>query len=69
MPLNSRKSPNRPEETAGRLAELAEILALGLMRLRARKSSELSRHEGERSLDFAAEQSGRGTSEILQERP
>jgi hypothetical protein len=54
---------------ADRLAELAEILALGLMRLRARKSSELSGHQGESSLDFGTEQSGRGTSEILQERP
>jgi hypothetical protein len=69
MPLNSRKSPNRPEETAGRLAELAEILALGLMRLRARKSSELSEHPRESSLDFRAGQSGRGAPEILQERP
>jgi hypothetical protein len=69
MPLDSRKSPNQPEETAGRLAELAEILALGLMRLRARKSSELSRDRGESSLHFTPEQSGRGVPEILQERP
>jgi hypothetical protein len=52
-----------------RLAELADIVALGLMRLRARKSSELSRHGGESSLHFGAEQSGRGAAEILQERP
>ena len=53
-----------------RLAELADILALGLMRLRARKSSELSRDRGESSLHFTPEQSGRGASEILsQERP
>ena len=54
---------------ADRLAELGEILALALMRLRTRKSSELSRHGGESSLHFTPEQSGRGVSEILQERP
>jgi hypothetical protein len=54
---------------ADRLSEIAEILTLGLMRLRARKSSELSGHQGESSLDFTAGQSGRGLPEIHQERP
>lgn len=45
-----------------RLAEIAEILAAGLMRLEARKSSELPAHCGESSLHFSPEQSGRGTS-------
>jgi hypothetical protein len=63
-----RREPCQPSASE-RLTELAEILALGLMRLRARKSSDLSRDRGESSLDFGTEQSGRGTSEILQERP
>jgi hypothetical protein len=41
-----------------RLSEVAEILATGLMRLHARKSSPLSPHAGEGSLDCAAGQSG-----------
>ena len=55
--------------SADRLSDIAEILALGLMRLKARKSSELSRDRGESSLHFTPEQSGRGAPEILQERP
>jgi hypothetical protein len=43
---------------AERLDEIAEILAAGLMRLRARKSSPLSRDPGESSLDFSPDQSG-----------
>jgi hypothetical protein len=41
-----------------RIAEIAEILAAGLMRLRARKSSPLSRDHGESLLDFSANQRG-----------
>jgi hypothetical protein len=41
-----------------RHAEIAEILAAGLMRLRARKSSELAADRGECLLDCAARQSG-----------
>jgi hypothetical protein len=40
------------------LAEIAEILATGLMRLRARKSSRISADGGERSVDFTPDQSG-----------
>jgi hypothetical protein len=40
-----------------RLAEIAEILAAGLMRLNARKSSGLSAERGESSLDCAAHRS------------
>ena len=43
---------------AERLAEIAEILAAGLMRLKARKSTPLSAHSGESSLDCPAHQSG-----------
>jgi hypothetical protein len=41
-----------------RLDEIAEILALGAMRLMARKSSSLSPWWGETSLDLLPEQSG-----------
>jgi hypothetical protein len=41
-----------------RLDEIAEILAAGLMRLRARQSSPLFPHSGESSLDCPAHQSG-----------
>jgi hypothetical protein len=41
-----------------RLAELANILAAGLMRLRARQSTPLSADCGDSSLDCAAQQSG-----------
>jgi hypothetical protein len=41
-----------------RLDEIAEILAAGLMRLRARQSSHLCRHCGESSLDCSAHLSG-----------
>jgi hypothetical protein len=44
-----------PEE---RLSEIAEILAIGLTRLRARQSSTLPADCGEVSLDCAAHQSG-----------
>jgi hypothetical protein len=43
---------------AERLDEIAEILATGLIRLRARKSSPLSRDGGESSLDFSPDQRG-----------
>jgi hypothetical protein len=47
-----------PEDPAERLAEIAEILAAGLMRLRARKSSPKSADCGEISLDFLGRRSG-----------
>jgi hypothetical protein len=49
--------PNRLTP-AERLDEIAEILATGLMRLRARQSSPLFPHNGESSLDCPAHQSG-----------
>lgn len=45
-------------DTAGRLTEVAEILAAGLMRLEARKSSGFSGRNGESSLHYGASQSG-----------
>ena len=48
----------RRMSAAERLDEIAEILAAGLMRLRARKSSPLSRDRGESSLDYSPDRSG-----------
>ena len=45
---------------AERLDEIADILAAGLIRLSARKSSALSRDRRESSLDFSPDQSGHG---------
>jgi hypothetical protein len=47
--------------TSDRLDEIAEVLALGLQRLLARKSSQKSAHFGESSLHFAPDQSGAGS--------
>jgi hypothetical protein len=46
-----------------RIAEIGEILALGLVRLRARQSSELARAAGESSLASVATQSGHANPE------
>jgi hypothetical protein len=48
---------------AERLAEIAEILAAGLVRLRARQSTPLLPSPGESSLDCAGDQSGHANSE------
>ncbi len=45
-------------DSTERITEIAEILAAGLMRLRARKSSQKSSDCGEISLDILADQSG-----------
>jgi len=41
-----------------RLAEIAQILALGLVRLHAQKSSPLSADLGDSSVDFLPDRSG-----------
>lgn len=46
------------EQSADRLAEIAEILAAGLVRLSARKSSAKAGALRESSLDFSPDQSG-----------
>jgi hypothetical protein len=46
-----------------RIAEIGEILALGLVRLNARKSSQLCATTGESSLACVADQSGHANSE------
>jgi len=53
-------NPLKPELMTAeeRLAELCQILTAGLMRLHARKSSELSRDHGESSVDFGLVESG-----------
>ena len=53
---------------AERLDEIAEILAAGLMRLRARKSSHLSRDHGESSLDFSPDERGHARAREREER-
>ena len=47
-----------PQSSAERIAEIAEILAAGLMRLEARKSSSIFANTAESSLDFSATESG-----------
>jgi hypothetical protein len=49
-----------------RLAEIAEILAAGLMRLRARQSTHLSPDCGESSLDCPGNQSGHADPNSLE---
>ena len=53
-------SPNRMSATE-RLTELASILALGLIRLRARQSSRVSGERENSFVDFTAHQSGHAT--------
>ena len=48
---------------AERLAEIVEILAAGVVRLRARQSTLLLPPPGESSLDCAGDQSGHANSE------
>jgi hypothetical protein len=60
MPTPAAPNPLSPDRlSAGeRLAEVAEILARGLVRLRARQSSSLSEDRGENSVDFSVDQRG-----------
>ncbi len=53
--------PARLMSPQERRAELCRILALGLVRLLARQSSELSDRTGESSLHFPPAQSGHAT--------
>jgi hypothetical protein len=58
---SGRDAPRAPDltDSSERLAEIAEILAAGLMRLRARKSTPISADPRESSVGFTAHQSGR----------
>ena len=53
-----RAAPKPSPESTERIAEIAEILAAGVMRLRARQSSAMSADRGDSSLDCAGHQSG-----------
>jgi hypothetical protein len=55
-----RPNPLAPDRltSAERYAEVAEILAEGLVRLRARQSTELSANRGESRLDISPTRSG-----------
>jgi hypothetical protein len=57
-----------PDHMTGpeRLDEIAEILAVGLMRLRARQSSPLSPDRGESLLDCSGHQSGHADQDSLE---
>lgn len=44
------------------ISEIAEILALAVSRMEARKASELSDRPGDSSLDISAQQSGHSAS-------
>lgn len=52
------REEGRRQAAASQLSEIAELLAFGLTRLMARKSSEISPHSGESSLHFSPDQSG-----------
>ncbi len=52
---------------AERLREVAEILALGLLRLREKQRKSGNRRDN--SLDFTANQSGHGQTQKRRERP
>jgi hypothetical protein len=54
---------------AERLAEIGEILAAGLIRLRARQRETLVRRSGECSFDFPAHQSVHGRKRETRQRP
>jgi hypothetical protein len=60
MPTPAAPNPPSPERLApgARLTEIGEILARGLVRLRARQSSSLSEDRGENSVDFSVDQRG-----------
>ena len=53
--------------TAERLGELASILAAGLIRLKARKSRQLSEDRGDSCLDLSPRWSGHGPVETKTE--
>lgn len=61
--MNNSPAANRLDSAQDRIAEIGEILALGLMRLRAWKSSKLCGESGESSLDFVGQQSGHRNTE------
>ena len=59
-------NPLKPElmTAAERISEMGEIFARGLVRLRARQSSQLSGDHGESRLHFPADQRGHATPNL-----
>lgn len=57
-PLSGISVPDERGSGADRISEIAELLALGLMRLQARKSSRIGPDRGESSLHFSPAESG-----------
>jgi len=59
---HSGSNPFAPDRmsAAERLAEVADILAAGVIRIRRRQSSPLSAPNGDSFLDFSPPKSGRG---------
>ena len=57
--MTARKDAGNSEN--GAIQEIAELLALAVSRIQARKASELSDHTGDSSLDTSAHQSGHPT--------
>ncbi len=57
------RSPGTQDDSRERIAEIAEILALGLVRLHARQSSQTSAVGGESSLEPVGHQSGHANPE------
>lgn len=58
---HTKPGPSASISPHARIGEIAEILAVGLMRLMARKSSPISADPGECSLDLSAAESGHPT--------
>jgi hypothetical protein len=67
LPSTQSTSEQRPSRHANdareRIAEIGEILAAGLIRLRTRQSSRMGRGAGESSLEHVASQSGHANPE------
>lgn len=63
------QTPPEHQDASDRIAEIGEILALGLMRMRARKSSSIVADDGESSLDCVGHQSGHADHDVLHREP
>ena len=61
--ISTSPEPRLEGEARECVAEIGEILALGLVRLRARQSSQVSAEDGESSVACIARQSGDANSE------
>ncbi len=61
--MRPRNTVDSEAETRERIAEIGELLALGLVRLSARKSSPLSSRTGDSSVDCLATPSGHAGTE------